>query len=204
MTSRPETLSVPEFSEYIGCKRTYAYQLKKEGRLVLTDDGKMVRVAESIARIAETRDPSKLGVANRHAQTRGAQAMTGHTAQQTEAGNVDAEQDAETEIEAKPGSRAYDFQTAKAKREHWAAEREHAAWRKEAGELMEKGDVVSAFADAGATLRGRLEAWTATLPPQLVGRDESAIRATLTDQVERLLLDLADKFNRMAGEAENA
>jgi len=202
MTSRPETLSVPEFSEYIGCKRTYAYQLKKEGRLVLTDDGKMVRVADSIARIAETRDPSKLGVATRHAQVRGAQAMTGHTAQQSEVGGDDAEQDAEFEI--KPGTRAYDFQSAKAKREHWAAEREHAAWRKEAGELMEKGDVVSAFADAGATLRGRLEAWTATLPPQLVGRDEGAIRATLTDQVERLLLDLADKFNRMAGEAENA
>lgn len=202
MTSRPETLSVPEFSEYIGCKRTYAYQLKKEGRLVLTDDGKMVRVADSIARIAETRDPSKLGVATRHAQVRGAQAMTGHTAQQSEVGGDDAEQDAESEI--KSGTRAYDFQSAKAKREHWAAEREHAAWRKEAGELMEKGDVVSAFADAGATLRGRLEAWTATLPPQLVGRDEGAIRATLTDQVERLLLDLADKFNRMAGEAENA
>jgi hypothetical protein len=202
MTPRPETLSVPEFSEYIGCKRTYAYQLKKEGRLVLTDDGKMVRVADSIARIAETRDPSKLGVATRHAQARGAQAMTGHTAQKSEVGGEDAEQDAESEI--KPGSRAYDFQSAKAKREHWAAEREHAAWRKEAGELMEKGDVVSAFADAGATLRGRLEAWTATLPPQLVGRDEGAIRATLTDQVERLLLDLADKFNRMAGEAENA
>ena len=201
MTPRPETLSVPEFSEYIGCKRTYAYQLKKEGRLVLTDDGKMVRVAESIARIAETRDPSKSGVANRHASARGAQAMTGHAEPPQEASEAD--QDPEAEQDIKPGSRAYDFQTAKAKREHWAAEREHASWRKEAGELMEKTEVVAAFADAGATLRSRLEAWTATLPPQMVGRDENAIRATLTDQVERLLLDLADKFNRLAGEAKN-
>jgi hypothetical protein len=201
MNSRPETLSVPEFSEYIGCKRTYAYQLKKEGRLVLTDDGKRVRVAESIARIAETRDPSKSGVAIRHANARGAQAMTGHAA------TTDDDEEAATEPseqqDAKQGGRSYDFQTAKAKREHWAAEREHASWRKEAGELMEKTEVVASFADAGATLRGRLEAWTATLPPQLVGRDENAIRATLADQVERLLLDLADKFNRMAGEAEN-
>lgn len=201
MNSRPETLSVPEFSEYIGCKRTYAYQLKKEGRLVLTDDGKRVRVAESIARIAETRDPSKSGVAIRHANARGAQAMTGHAA--TAGDDEEAATEPSEEQDARQGGRSYDFQTAKAKREHWAAEREHASWRKEAGELMEKTEVVASFADAGATLRGRLEAWTATLPPQLVGRDENAIRATLADQVERLLLDLADKFNRMAGEAEN-
>jgi hypothetical protein len=201
MNSRPETLSVPEFSEYIGCKRTYAYQLKKEGRLVLTDDGKRVRVAESIARIAETRDPSKSGVAIRHANARGAQAMTGHAA--TTGDDEEAATESSEEQDARQGGRSYDFQTAKAKREHWAAEREHASWRKEAGELMEKTEVVASFADAGATLRGRLEAWTATLPPQLVGRDENAIRATLADQVERLLLDLADKFNRMAGEAEN-
>ncbi len=201
MNSRPETLSVPEFSEYIGCKRTYAYQLKKEGRLVLTDDGKRVRVAESIARIAETRDPSKSGVAIRHANARGAQAMTGHAA--TTGDDQEAATESNEEQDARQGGRSYDFQTAKAKREHWAAEREHAAWRKEAGELMEKPEVVASFADAGATLRGRLESWTATLPPQLVGRDENAIRATLADQVERLLLDLADKFNRMAGEAEN-
>lgn len=201
MTARPETLSVPEFSEYIGCKRTYAYQLKKEGRLVLTDDGKMVRVAESIARIAETRDPSKAGVASRHANARGAQAMTGHSESQEQQTQTETEQDSEQEFS--PASRGYDFQTAKAKREHWAAEREHASWRKEAGELMEKAEVIAMMADAGATLRGRLEAWSATLPPQLVGRDENAIRATLSDQVERLLNDLADKFNRMAGEAEN-
>lgn len=201
MNSRPETLSVPEFSEYIGCKRTYAYQLKKEGRLVLTDDGKRVRVAESIARIAETRDPSKSGVAIRHANARGAQAMTGHAA--TIGDDEEAATEPGEEQDTRQGGRSYDFQTAKAKREHWAAEREHASWRKEAGELMEKTEVVASFADAGATLRGRLEAWTATLPPQLVGRDENAIRATLADQVERLLLDLADKFNRMAGEAEN-
>lgn len=201
MNSRPETLSVPEFSEYIGCKRTYAYQLKKEGRLVLSDNGKRVRVAESIARIAETRDPSKSGVAIRHANARGAQAMTGHAP--TAGDDQETATEPSEEQDARHEGRSYDFQTAKAKREHWAAEREHASWRKEAGELMEKTEVVASFADAGATLRSRLEAWMGTLPPQLVGRDENAIRATLADQVERLLLDLADKFNRMAGEAEN-
>lgn len=98
----------------------------------------------------------------------------------------------------------YDYQGSKAKREHWAAEREHANFRKDAGELMERSAVVAAFADAGATLRGKLEAWQAMLPPQLVGSDESAIRTTLADQTERLLLDLVEKFGRMAAQEGGA
>ena len=140
-------------------------------------------------------------MATRHANARGAQAITGHSEIQDQQPKAESEQDTEQEFSL--ANRGYDFQTAKAKREHWAAEREHASWRKEAGELMEKAEVIAMMADVGATLRGRMEAWSATLPPQLVGRDENAIRATLSDQVERLLNDLADKFNRMAGEAEN-
>lgn len=182
----PNLMTVPEFSAHIGCKRNYGYQLKKEGRLVMSDDGKLVRVAESIARIAETRDPSKAGVASRHAAERGAPARTGH---------ADDPEIADEEPDEEPGGR-YDFQRAKAKREYWAAEREHAAARKEAGELVERAEMVAAFADAGATIRGALEAWAAVLPPQLVGRDEPAIRAVLADQVERVLYDLVDKFTR--------
>lgn len=182
----PNLMTVPEFSAHIGCKRNYGYQLRKEGRLVMSDDGKLVRVAESIARIAETRDPSKAGVASRHAAERGAPARTGHA--------DDGEMPGE-EPDEEPGGR-YDFQKAKAKREFWAAEREHAAARKEAGELVERAEMVAAFADAGATIRGALEAWAAVLPPQLVGRDEPAIRAVLADQVERVLHDLVDKFTR--------
>ena len=179
-----------KFAESLGFKPHYGNQLVKDGRLVMAPDGKHVLVAESKARLEATRDPSKAANVERHAAARAAAA-----------GVVPVfEPLPEVSEVLEPTGNLYSYQDAKAKREHWAAEREHAAWRKEAGELVERTEVVAAFADAGATLRGKLEAWAAVLPPQLVGRDEAAIRATIADQVEQLLHDLVHAFNKMAGE----
>lgn len=188
MTQQPETLTPREFAARLGFKPHYGNQLAKDGRLVFAPDGKRVLVQESIARFNATKDPSRQGVADRHAAGRADQA--------------DPDEAPESADEDGPagGAPLYDFQNAKAKREHWAAEREHAAFRKEAGELMERGEVVAAFADVGATLRGKLEALASVMPPQLAGRDEAAIRATLADQVEQLLRDISEKFNRMSGD----
>lgn len=188
----PDTLTPREFAARLGYKPHYGNQLAKDGRLVFAPDGKRVLVAESIARFEATKDPSRQGVVDRHAAGRAAAAPA----------QAEPPQDGD-EDDAGGDAPMYDFHNAKAKREHWAAEREHAAFRKEAGELMERGDVVAAFADAGATLRGRLEAWASVLPPQLAGRDEAAIRATIADQVEQLLRDLSEKFNRMAKEPDH-
>lgn len=184
----PAVLSVPAFAEHIGCKRHYGYELKKDGRLVMAPDGKNVLVAESIARIAATRDPAKQGVAERHAQDRGAHANTGH----------DTTPDDQADPTEAPTGNGYNFQDSKAKREHYAAEREHTTFLKEAGQLMDRTEVAATFARAGTTLRSKLESWQATLPPQLAGRDEAAIRIVLADQVERILHDLVDTFGRMA------
>lgn len=186
-------MSIPAFAEHIGCKRHYGYELKKDGRLVMAPDGKNVLVAESIERIAATRDPAKQAVAERHAAARGADVQTGHATPQ----DPDDSTNEPTDL---PTGNGYNFQDSKAKREHYAAEREHTTFLKEAGQLMERSEVVSTFASAGATLRGKLEAWQATLPPQLAGRDEAAIRIVLADQVERILHDLVDTFGRMAAE----
>lgn len=188
----PEQLSKRAFADRIGVKPSYVRQLEIDGRLVLTPDGKAVLVAESIARIEATRDPSKQAVAERHAAERGAPAVTGHAVPP-----LDDEEDGSGELS---GAALYNFQSSKAKKMHWEAEREQANFRKEAGELMERSAVVAAFADAGATLRGKLEAWAAVLPPQLAGRDEAAVRATIADQVEQLLSDLSDKFGRVTDE----
>lgn len=205
----PTQLTIPDFAAHIGCKRNYGYQLRKEGRLVMAADGKHVLVLESIERIAATRDPSKAGVAARHAAARGAAAQTGHAQNQPQALANSANTATNSVASDEPGpdeptGALYDFQSAKAKREHWAAEREHAQYLKEAGELMERTAVVAAFADAGAAMRASLEAWQATLPPQLVGLDEAAIRITLADQVEHLLHNLVDRFTRAAQQDASA
>ena len=65
------TASFAGFARLIGERSpSYITQLKGEGRLVLTDDGKRVRVQESIALIKATADPAKAGVAARHAANR--------------------------------------------------------------------------------------------------------------------------------------
>lgn len=201
-------MTIPDFGAYLGHGRTYGYQLQKEGRLVMAPDGVHVLVAESEARVRATQDPSRAGVRARHAANRSkkkngppqnlpsAPASQAQPATQTIASTENGQEEMPATL--------YDFQGSKAKREHWAAEREHAQYLKEAGELMERSAVVAAFADAGATLRAGLESWQVTLPPQLVGLDESAIRTTIADQVERLLHDLVDKLGRMADQGAAA
>ena len=180
----PNHATLREFCDAHGWKPSYGHELKAAGRLVMAPDGKRVLVAESKARIAATRDPSKQGVTERHAATR----------QAAQAGPV--VRDSLTPADAPPDGdepadvELYNFQNSKAKREHWAAEREHASFRKEAGELIELTDHVAAMAHIGAMVRSKLEAWAGTLAPQLAGRDESAVRATLASNVEAVLHEI--------------
>lgn len=186
------TMTLREFTDHIRVRPSYGHQLKREGRLVLAEDGKHVLVQASIDRIAATKDPSKAGVADRHAAARGAIAVTGHepAPPSDQPGGSGEQRDDEPE--------RHDYQGAKAKREHFAAEREQMAYRKDAGELMEVEAVVSMLADAGTLLRTQLEGWADTLAPQLVGRDEPSIRALIADHVETSLQGLSDKFARLA------
>lgn len=192
----PVTVTPREFAERLGFKPNYGHQLQKDGRLVMAPDGKRVLLAESIERFKATSDPSKAGVAERHAAAR-------DTAPAETPGSVaDPHQQTEPDTPATaPGQ--YNYQDSKAKREHWAAEREHMAHRKEAGELIELTDHISALAALGALVRGKLEAWASILPPQLAQRDEAGVRATIAEQVELLLRDIADQANRAAGQMES-
>ena len=194
---KPTIVTRAEFAEISSRRPSYIFELMQSGRLVMAPDGKMVRVAESLDRIEATRDPSKQGVADRHAAARAVPPAAVH-----DTPTVDPE--IEDDADALGPVRLYDFHNAKAKREHWAAEREHAAFRKDAGELIEHTAHVAAMADIGATVRAKLEAWANTLPPQLAGRDEAAVRATLADQVELLLREMADRVLRHASAGQLA
>lgn len=185
-------MTLPEWARYMGwASAGMAYQARKDGRVVFAPDGKRVLAAESKARYESTADPSKAAVAARHAAAR-----TSVPADDPE----NTEESGETQDQSSAGS--YDYQSAKARREHWAAEREENIARKEAGELIELTEHVAAFANAGATIRAALESWAAVLPPQLVGRDEAAIRATIADQVEQVLHHLTAQINGLASQVE--
>lgn len=197
MTDPAANLMTPrEFAVSRGYKPNYGHQLRKDGRLVMAPDGKNVLVAESIVKLAATRDPSMQGVADRHARSRATSVTaTETTTDAADAGEAPSAEDDQTDPVAMGG---YDFQVARSKREHFAAEREHLNLRKESGDLMERTAVVAMMADAGSAVRSALEAWVHDLPPQLVQRDESAIGALLADRIERILSDLSDRFARLA------
>lgn len=194
--THPDTCTRRQFADLAGYKPGYITQLIAAGRIVLTPDGKQVRVAESLAKIAATKDPARQHVADRHAAAREAA-----TAKAVSSG---AEQVAPGDtVPAADVTGFYDFQNDKAKEQHFVAKKVEVAYRKEAGELSERSIVLSSYADAGTVLRSGLEAMPAQLPPLLLGRDEASIRSTIADYVEQLLAETARRFAAFSAEARH-
>src|SRR5690606_3678431 len=164
----PETLGFRDFARRCGWKASYVTELKDAGRLVLTADGRRVQVAASLRLIEDTRDPSKAGVAARHAAARGAASPSPSAA--PEAGQGGAGGDDEGEDRAPV---AYDDPLA-LRRARAQAEIQEAALRKalreeqqELGELLQRDDVLAVIADAITTLRTGLENLPNTLSASL-------------------------------------
>lgn len=190
----PNHITRQQLADLIGARSpSYINELEKTGRAVRAPDGKLWLKAESLAAYRAGKDPSKQGVADRHAAAR-AGVPQGIP---QDGGGYPPEQPA---VGEDPPARysEYNYQESKAKSEHFAAAREQAAYLKEAGELVEHSKMMAVFAEAGTTIRSKLESWQTTLPPQLAGRDEASVRSIIADQVEAVLNDMVDVFNRLA------
>lgn len=177
-----------EFASLAGFKPSYITQLKKDGRLVMTEDGK-VQVAESLARIEETKSPEKAAVAARHAAARQA-----------------AAQEATHDPQAPPAPAApqddprvgNSYQAARAVREKYLAMEAKRAYEHAIGKLLEAAHVEAALADAVTTLRTQLEGLPDILASDLAAEpDEARCRALITDAVEQQLHELARQFQRI-------
>lgn len=191
-----ETMGFREFADHMRVKPGYITELKRNGRLVLTDDGKRVRVAESVRLIEDSRDPSKAGVTARHAEARG---------RATADLDSDDEQDDDSlddEAFATSGPTA----SHAARRAKAAADREEAAARKalrdeqiELGTLLSLDEVVSAIRSAVTTLRAGLQGLPATLAPALAAaQSEDQTQMILSDAIEQGLEEISREFNLIA------
>lgn len=176
----PETASFKEFAGIARFKPSYITQLKAEGRLVLTEDGKRVRVAESLQRIADTKDPAKIGVAARHAAQRKAE----------DPAAADDPQSPPDDPASTSGFQHWRERSERAKA--LAAERENAIAE---GKLVGAADVAHAAASHVTLLRTRLEAIPDVLAPQLAAaRDEAHVRALLAESIEHMLGEASRQF----------
>jgi Spy/CpxP family protein refolding chaperone len=195
----PETLGFREFATRYGWKPSYVTELRKAGRLVLTEDGRRVRVAESLRLLEDTRDPSKAGVAARHAAARTAAAPSPSASPDAGQG-ADGDDDEGGDAPATPAT-AYNDPLA-IRRARAQAEREEAALRKalreeqqELGELLQRDDVLAVIADATTTLRTSLENLPTTLSASLAAETaEERCRVILANGIEHALEELSRKF----------
>lgn len=182
----PETESLKEFARRLHFKPGYITQLKNAGRLVLAEDGRRVRVAESLQLIEETRDPAKQGVRDRHAVARGATSTAPATAGASDDGEEEDETSADGYI-ADPLSR---------RRARAQAEREEAALRKalreeavEMGELLRRDETVPFVAQAVVEFRTQMQ-----ILPVTLGLDaETTLK--LRDGIEAALEKLSRTFS---------
>lgn len=170
-----DAVTQKEFAKIIGVTSSYVHELKKNGRLVLNSQNR-VMVEESKRMIEETSDPLKTGVAEMHVQNR-----------------IDKE---------KPLGTAK-FQDSRAKKEHFGALKAEIEHLKMTGELYEKGAANKAVANAATIARNRLESLPDMMAPQLAAeQDENKVRALLIDQIEFVLSELEQGFRTLGKQAK--
>lgn len=210
MVDLPTTESFSDFARRIGCKPSYVTALRLANRLVLTPDGKAVQVRESIDRIRATASPEWDGVAQRHADTRGAAlgdaqvlpaAPSAHDLD--DAGHADDDAPA-----AKAGQPQDDDQLRTRRAKRMSAELQAANDRLDyqlrTGKLVDADQARAAAAEMGTTVRRRLESLPTLVSSQVDERQRDHVFAFVTELVEDTLSDLERAFTRATTRKEPA
>ena len=181
-----EKLSKGDFAKKIGVSNSQISQLINAGRVVLDGEGKYAKVLvdESIALIESTKDLSKKGVADRHANERAEK--TGEPQQTT------------PQIE-ESGKASSVYQQSKAMREKYNAMLAKLEFEKAIGKVLDLNDVTLAISRAATDLRGQLE----TLPDRFAAQfaaenDPAKIRLQAAETIEHLLTGLEKHFKKLA------
>lgn len=200
----PGTASFAGFARMIGVKPSYITELKTAGRLVLTADGKRVRVEESRALIRSTSDPAKAGVVARHAVGRGRAAATTSPPVAAATTPADTGEDGDQEparVYTDPVEESHARRRTKALADKAEADARKALRDEqiELGQLLPADEVEHAVRGAVVTFRGALENLPNTIAPELAAiSDEGRVRVVLAEALEHALEELARKFGQLA------
>lgn len=186
-------ISKTEFAARRGWAKSYVSKLANQGRLVLTEKGK-IELEATEALLAQSADPSKAAVADRHLQDR---------LQRDVYANLNA-QSAPTSTAAPPGDLAGDeqpnFQKARAHREHYLARMAEMEFRKAQGELVEVSVVQKAAFETARSLNQSLLGMSPQLAPQLAAMsDPWQVERHLTAALRQRLSEAAQVSNEDFG-----
>lgn len=165
-----QAVNQSEFATLMGWDRSYVTKLKKAGRLVLDERGKVL-VDASKKRIEETADPNRDDVKDRWQQQRGEEAPP---KQQDSIGSS--------------------YQAARAVKERYQAMHAKLEYEVASGQLVKKSEVDAAVADVVTMFRQALEQVPYRTGPELVGKGLDAIRAVLKQDLHAVLSDMEREF----------
>lgn len=194
--SLPETATQAEFARLVNRKPGYISQLKTAGVLVMTGDGRRVRVRESLAALEANRNPSFDGVAARHEAERRAKAAA--AAQPAPPVEEDEEDGGLSVTEA---NRL--LKIASAREKQIDVELAEMKLKRERGELLHAADVRAACAAAATEARHGFERMVEALAPRLAATsDEHRIRELLHDDISHTLEAFARALTAAGGSPE--
>lgn len=188
-TTAEQAVAKVEFARMLGVAPSYITKLRKLGRLVLDDRGRVV-VEESRKRIRATSDPNRSDAADRWAQLRGTPVDLGGDEPRTETRTPAPGDD----VAGEPMSHA----DAKTLKEFYLAENARLDYEERCGQLLQRDEVRTITATAAVSCRAALEGLPRALAPRLVGKDETQILALLTEHMEVALSDLSAALQKAA------
>jgi len=170
------TATQAEFARLIGVQKSYVTKLKEQGRLVMSDDGKLVDVEASKQRIQQTADPNRDDVSQRFERKK----------------NPDSGRQS--------GDVGNSYQAARAVKEKYSAMQAKLDYEKAIGKVVDKADVQAVVEDVITQFRQGLENLPYRLAPELVGLDLDGIRAALKQEVFDSLAKMQRGFLRQMDE----
>ena len=198
MSADPNHITRQQLADLIGARApSYVNELEKTGRAVRAPDGKLWLKAESLAAYRAGRDPSKQGVADRHAAARAATLPTtepdADDAIAPQPGPGAAQQNA-----ARPDQIGSSYQQARAVKEKFFALEAKRAYEVAIGTLRDAREVEGLVATAMVEIRQRLENLATSIAPVVAAQaDEAAVRATLRDAFEHTLKSASHHFDQL-------
>ena len=170
---------------------SYINELEKKGRAFRAPDRDFWLIAETLAANADATDPSKQGVADRHAATRAAAPQSPDVGSQDEP----APRAQPTERDAAIGS---SYQQARAVKEKFFALEAKRAYEVAIGTLRDAREVEGLVATAMVEIRQRLENLATSIAPIVAAQaDEAAVRATLREAFEHTLKSASHHFDQL-------
>lgn len=176
-------ISKTEFAARRGWAKSYVSKLANQDRLVLTQDGK-VDLEATEALLAQTADPSKAAVADRHHQDRLQRDVYSQLSTQVEPTST------AVPPMINPAGQVPDFQKARALREHNLAQLAEIELHKAKGSLVALATVKTGAYNAGRMLRDQLLGMPPQLAPELASMtDPWEIEKHLTAAIRRSLED---------------